>query len=638
MAQSKHHLLKYDEAAFFYKQYLKEGDTDSKQYQLAMRELKNCVYAAFTQQQTRSSLVQSFGPEVNSAYDEICPVQSPSYGNLFYFSSNRNTKDFDILAFSLSSEGKWKIEDTSHNVYNNIDNNIIQHIAGNGSALLYLDYNYKKQRLIPAFSVLDKDGNEQKIELPESIFKNAVDIQIIDRNTLAFSSKELNGFGGYDIYTLSYQAGNWQSPVNAGPDINSEFDERSPFYSQDLKQLYFSSNKPYCYGGYDVYYCSTDGLSASPVNLGSNINSPGDELHLKMDETGHMAVFSSDRKTGLGGFDIYFIYMEEIRPMGHRDTLEFAFVEDQLAHITVSDYTQPQQTDISLDSINKTSQKNIELDDVKEPDTEFTPDTIVIASVPENEKLKAPLTIYYEDRFDVLKAENKLKLNKLSGILNTRDFYIHLVAHTNNSEPGLPEYVQYNTLKRAISVADYLVESGVAENRISIESVAANYPLIKDNIAGQEIDSLLRLNKRIELQLLNNKKEIISEDSILEMTEAPEYAWDRQYELYKSIKDGLYFSVEIARTDRIFKNAILRLYNDIYIRREQMDSPNKYYIGIYTNIEDVINLKNELAKSSAPYAKIEAFYKGQIVHSEDYKSMSKKYPQFKLFANAAEKD
>ncbi len=80
----------------------------------------------------------------------------------------------------------------------------------------------------------------------------------INGNLLVFASKREGGFGGYDLYYSKHDGNEWQTPVNFGPKINSEYDEfrpvvfYAPYFTNEL--LIFSSNRPGGSGGYDLYY------------------------------------------------------------------------------------------------------------------------------------------------------------------------------------------------------------------------------------------------------------------------------------------------------------------------------------------------------------------------------------------------
>ncbi len=74
---------------------------------------------------------------------------------------------------------------------------------------------------------------------------------------LFFSSDRPGGFGGYDIW-YSYREGNrWSRPVNMGDKINSASNEKDPSLSPDSKYFFFSSDRPFAHdrhkNDYDIY-------------------------------------------------------------------------------------------------------------------------------------------------------------------------------------------------------------------------------------------------------------------------------------------------------------------------------------------------------------------------------------------------
>jgi hypothetical protein len=78
------------------------------------------------------------------------------------------------------------------------------------------------------------------------------------RNIMIFASDRVGGIGGLDLYYSIFRNGNWSSPVNLGPDINTDADECRPVigYSQDFtnKFIIFSSNRTGGKGGFDLYF------------------------------------------------------------------------------------------------------------------------------------------------------------------------------------------------------------------------------------------------------------------------------------------------------------------------------------------------------------------------------------------------
>lgn len=77
-----------------------------------------------------------------------------------------------------------------------------------------------------------------------------------------------------------------------------------PAYSEDGRTLYFASDRPEGFGGYDIWSCqrSEDDWSA-PANLGAVVNTPGHEI--TPFPLGENLRFASDWHPGLGGFDLF---------------------------------------------------------------------------------------------------------------------------------------------------------------------------------------------------------------------------------------------------------------------------------------------------------------------------------------------
>jgi outer membrane protein OmpA-like peptidoglycan-associated protein len=98
-----------------------------------------------------------------------------------------------------------------------------------------------------------------------------------------------------------------------------------PALSPDGQFLYFSSNKPGGAGGFDLYSCKLDISGKTwmlPKNLGSLINTKGNEMFPVVDSAGNL-YFSSDGLAGLGGLDLFYVKMNEGFPMGSPENLGY---------------------------------------------------------------------------------------------------------------------------------------------------------------------------------------------------------------------------------------------------------------------------------------------------------------------------
>lgn len=127
-----------------------------------------------------------------------------------------------------------------------------------------------------------------------------------DGKTLYFAaSYQDKGYGGTDIYySRMDEAGKWQAPVNMGPEINTPGDERTPAFSAD-GVFYFASDGRPGMGGLDIYKAYRGGETAAwqVVNMGSPVNSPQDDFAPAFDKA--VFYFSSNRTGGKGSDDIY---------------------------------------------------------------------------------------------------------------------------------------------------------------------------------------------------------------------------------------------------------------------------------------------------------------------------------------------
>ncbi len=125
-----------------------------------------------------------------------------------------------------------------------------------------------------------------------------------DGNTLYFASNRPDGFGGFDIF-VTYRVGDtWTTPENLGATVNTQGDEITPFF--DGTDLYFSSNWHRGMGGMDVFRASKTGGSWDRVyHLDTQINSPRDDYGFIYDQSKNLGYLVSNRPGGKGNEDIY---------------------------------------------------------------------------------------------------------------------------------------------------------------------------------------------------------------------------------------------------------------------------------------------------------------------------------------------
>ena len=129
-----------------------------------------------------------------------------------------------------------------------------------------------------------------------------------DGKTVVFSRANTGGKKGTadcDLYLSRLVNGKWAEPRMIPVSDSASWDA-NPAFSRDGRTLYFCSNRPGGVGGIDIYRANMDasGRFSKPVNMGKDINTPGDEMFPYVGPDSKL-YFSSDGHPGLGKLDVF---------------------------------------------------------------------------------------------------------------------------------------------------------------------------------------------------------------------------------------------------------------------------------------------------------------------------------------------
>jgi outer membrane protein OmpA-like peptidoglycan-associated protein/tetratricopeptide (TPR) repeat protein len=327
-----------------------------------------------------------------------------------------------------------------------------------------------------------------------------------DGKTLYFASAR-DATTGIDIYvtTLS-EDGSWSKARKLPPPINTNGNDKSPFFHSDARTLYFSSDSLPGLGGYDIFFSRQDekGTWSKPVNLGYPINTEADEVGFFVSTDGKKGFFSSNKlNNGAGGFDIYaFDLYEAARPgkvyfqKGDLNGKDDA--EPVKAAIEVRDAMTKKLTRINVDSATGEYAFVVNFDhdllvSVKEEGFAFESryvsrkDTAVPVVVESDLRLKKLEVGGQYPINDILFGTNSYEINDtIKTVLDDFAEYLQLnprlrlgiQGHTDNV--GNPADNMVLSERRAKAVYDYLVGRGITASRMTFTGFGETRPIVSN--------------------------------------------------------------------------------------------------------------------------------------------------------------
>jgi len=313
---------RYNEAITMLNDYLAADVSKTKNNIAdATKYIEECKAAIEITKDTLNVEIINGGSNLNSFADDYSPVFSADNNSLFFATrreisrssiSMTDGKFDENIFFSSRVNDEWI---TASSATGNLNTALCEtplYLSPSGDEL-YLYTGYQNGGDIK-LSVRKNGVWKKPVPLPFSINSSGAETSFTffpSGNEAWFvTDKGKNSMGGKDIYFIVKKPNNkWSNPQNAGPDINSRFDEESVRFSELGDTLWFSSKGHNTIGGFDVFYCVKDssGNWSGAVNCGYPVNTPWDELFYTPDRTDKGSFYlASNRKGTIGGLDIYY--------------------------------------------------------------------------------------------------------------------------------------------------------------------------------------------------------------------------------------------------------------------------------------------------------------------------------------------
>ena len=510
----------YQNALKHYRSYINSKGIQETNKKKAEKNIKNCLFSLDALKNPVNVTLVDVGGGINTQYDEYWPSISID---------GQTMLSQEDLYISIYDNDAWQEAQGINSPLNTADNEGAQTLSSAGDYMFFTACNrrdgmgscdiyfsaLRNGKWTAPYNIGDP-VNTRHWESTPSINANG--------NMLIFSSNRPGGFGGKDLwYSILDSEGKWGEPKNMGANINTPYDETSPFIHFDGYTLYFSSDGWPGMGGMDLFMSklNADSTWSEPVNLGYPINTYGDEMGMIVNANSDVAFFSLKRDDSLGK-DIYSFALEkELRPnlvsyMKGRvfDKQTETPITAELELINLSDNSIALLTTTDAQGnflISLPSNNNYGINISKEGYLFFSESflfqegyqadkpyvkNIYLQQIDVGEELTMK-NVFFEFNTWMLKTESHKELDNLVKLLKQNpSLKIEIGGHTDNI--GGDEYNISLSEKRANSVANYLIENGIDANKLVCKGYGSTKP-ISDNDTEQGRS----LNRRTEIVIIS---------------------------------------------------------------------------------------------------------------------------------------
>lgn len=487
----------------------------------AKREIEGAQLAQ-SMQPDMEVTIQNLGKKVNSKSSEYSPLLAST--NEMYFTAMREDKikelgardnDYHSKLFltKKNDEGEWGEPMEAGGVNINREGYHTGNISlsRDGQRMYFTRAMLEGNALSESklyYSDKTGEGWSPAKEVPgingEYIVRQPAVGELFGNEVLYFTSNMDGGYGGYDVYYSTKEGDGFGAPVNLGDVINTDMDEDSPYFVDGT--LYFSSEGHPTIGGFDVFKSDWNGsVWSKPENMGKPVNSMVDDLYYSVTKEGYNGTLISNREGGkslkgktcctdiwelskeevvldlnaltfsdgkpLSGASVQLIEMEnntkgmtndKVNDAGH--TFNFP-LKTEMAYMVIGCKEGFVCDTLEFNTVGVTKTTSFE----QKLNLKFIPPPPVIEEpVYEEYTINEPIelgNIYYDFDDDKILPAAESDLSYLVELMNKySDMVIELGSHTDSQ--GLGSYNKKLSQRRATSAKNWLIERGVAAERI----------------------------------------------------------------------------------------------------------------------------------------------------------------------------
>jgi len=542
---------KYDQAKVAFNNFIKTylGEDAVKYKKLANAQIQGCDLAVQMIASPLKVRITHLGTTVNGPYTEYSPM--PIGDSLLLFASLKSDTVIVAVNHKFKQYGEFYISQKNDTVYSQNTlykdgpfNSDDSH-TGNGSfspdgKRFYFTRCNPDQTLKMICEIYSSDYQNGKwsepAKLPEQVnAPGSTNTQPTigtskEGEVIYFVSDRANGTGGKDIwYVVRDKNNNYQPAKNLGKKINTGGDEVTPYYDNDDKILYYSSNGEVGMGGFDIFRSKgAEGKFENPENLGYPINSADDDMYFVLDKNKHGGYLVSNRPGTISvksetccddiwRFDyirkVYYVIKGNIYDQDNKNQpLVGASVALLMDNAEIASSTSRADSQFHFNVVpgksfiikaNKDGYfagTSNAVSVVKKENNDTLYANVYLKKIPQNVGIRIA-NIYYDFNQAGLRPESKTGLDSLYQIMvDNPSLILEIGSHTDSK--GTHDYNVKLSTARAQSVVDYLLSKGIPQARLTTKGYAETEPIAPNTINGKDNPEGRQLNRRTEFKIV----------------------------------------------------------------------------------------------------------------------------------------